>query len=342
MSIPEVNVSAGSVPIAAAVVAPIVPAPVVKPEMGEIVIKKDGTSIPPIINNLLQSPQLQCRWDDCQAAFNEPKQLTSHIQTHIIDGTIICHWKDCGLQTKNTAALATHIRKHSSYQPYFCTLVDCNSNFSTSIDLLAHFKDIHNVSPIFQSSWFSYINELDNYKYLPGDLNSESLVKKYESFKSNKQFIDSLDTSQKVDFIKIQNVSLEDIVSEPVRKKGRTANSEINIGLRNTFKEQNGKYKQTLGTASQKSFDDLEASHMQPLEPDSIIQNASKDELVSIHESLNRKFLWGLEVNQLFKKDLEALKAEEKLLWKKKESLLDASIISEIPSANLHLYRADE
>jgi hypothetical protein len=53
---------------------------------------------------------------------------------------------------------------------------------------------------------------------------------------------------------------------------------------------------------------------------------------------MNRKLLWGLEVNQILKKDAEDLKTEERRLWIQKEALLDASISAEVPKDDLFLY----
>jgi hypothetical protein len=198
----------------------------------------------------------------------------------------------------------------------------------------------HNKEHSEKVSWFAYLQEFDNYqKFLKDNKfdNSEASVARYNSIKSNKQFMNLFD-KPKVDFIKIQNVSVDDIVSEPIRKKGRTANSDINVQLRSSYKEKTDKYKAYISRVSQTAFDDLENSASETLEPDSIIDKSSPEELKGIYESMNRKLLWGLEVNQILKKDAEDLKTEERRLWIQKEALLDASISAEVPKDDLFLY----
>jgi hypothetical protein len=285
--------------------------------------------------------ELNCQWEGCQGVFDKSSQLSTHIEKdHIANDAPDCKWQHCDFKTTEPLALATHIRKHAKYQPYFCLSADCNENFSTANELIQHLTESHNKEHSEKVSWFAYLQEFDNYqKFLKDNKfdNSEASVARYNSIKSNKQFMNLFD-KPKVDFIKIQNVSVDDIVSEPIRKKGRTANSDINVQLRSSYKEKTDKYKAYISRVSQTAFDDLENSASETLEPDSIIDKSSPEELKGIYESMNRKLLWGLEVNQILKKDAEDLKTEERRLWIQKEALLDASISAEVPKDDLFLY----
>lgn len=266
--------------------------------------------------------ELACEWEKCGSQ-HEPRALMRHItEVHSHPGDLQCLWEGCGQMEANHYALINHIRSHVKYCPFTCFVTDCDEEFPNADQLQVHLKARHEEHKDNKLSWFTF---LDQFRYSSPLLNAPP-PKKFSKI-SDREFNRMLN-SRKIDFLKISNVTADDIVSEPSRKKGRTANAEINAELREQYRADNSAFKTQIMEQATRTFED--AQTLEPLPRDEEIDKLSREELVNLYADLERKYVWSLEVHELLKEQLEDVERQRDTLINDKELLLDASIALEI------------
>lgn len=274
---------------------------------------------------------IPCKWAECSSVLPSPAQMTSHIvadhltekekpgQPHLL---YHCLWDGCTVTAPQRYKLICHVRKHTNDTPFHCFQTDCFEAFTDTAELSLHLSSTHNETRIDSFEWLAHLDQirLDNLEPAPKkDIRSMRMVSRL----NEREVVRSLNAN-KLDFLKVQNVTFDDIVTEPLKKKGRTANAEINAELREGYRKSNTIFKDRILQAAKQSFDI--SSKVETMPSFSDIDSLTEVELQDLHSKLERKLLWALEVNELLRKDVLRYKAEEEILWKKKELILDTTI----------------
>ncbi|CDR42290.1 CYFA0S09e00254g1_1 [Cyberlindnera fabianii] len=278
----------------------------------------------------------KCEWKDCSHTSNKPSALTEHIlKVHIDDNTAPappkkvyrCRWTDCHFESTLRYNMLCHVRKHTNDKPFFCFVPSCADSFPDTNELSTHLVSVHNESRLDNFEWLSNIDQMkiDNLHPIP---RKESRSIKRVSRMTEREVTRTLD-APRVDFLRIQNVKLGDIVTEPLKKKGRTANAEINADLRAEYRDSNGPFKDHIKDAVMKSFEENDVGSTVPTHIE--IDELDDAPLKEMHEQLERKLVWSLELSELLNSKLKKLDEEKQRLWNKKELLLDATIAHDLP-----------
>jgi hypothetical protein len=271
----------------------------------------------------------ECKWDGCSF---QGQDLVDHVtKEHALVGRRECHWNGCTQVESNHYDLLNHLRAHLKYCCFVCYAADCVEAFPDVDQLQVHIKARHEELKDNKLAFFTYLDKLQH--SLMTDDSSQRSKKKLTKV-TDREF-QRITNSRKIDFLKISNITVDDIVSEPSRKKGRTANAEINADLREQYKKDNTLYKDAIMSVAKGVFE--KAQIVDPLPSDKEIAELDGHSLQHLHDELERQWLWALEVNNLLENDLERL-GEEKEEWNtKKELILDACISLELPDAkDLH------
>lgn len=273
-------------------------------------------------------PPLTCQWNNC-GELHTPSRLMAHITAeHSAPADVQCHWGECSQKETSKYALVHHIGLHLKHAPLICLVPDCVEQFPNADQLQAHLKARHEQRKDDRLAWFTL---LDKFKYAsPLD---EPRQKKFSGV-SDREFHRMLH-SRKIDFLKISNVSVDDIVSEPSRKKGRTANAEINADLREQYRVENTEFKDGIMAQATAIFEN--AQSVESLPTDKVIESMDPQHLEQLYAQLERQWLWSLEANLLLGDQLKGINDDRDELVIKKELLLDSLISMEVPDSE-HLY----
>ncbi|KAH3682563.1 hypothetical protein WICPIJ_006475 [Wickerhamomyces pijperi] len=282
-----------------------------------------------------------CQWDSCTASLKNLRDLMLHIEDEHIKPTFTqkpakCLWNPCS-RTKifhSKSDLIHHIRSHISYNPLICPLASCTTIPLTNEDLLQHIALSHPQLEEIEfkqtfMKWEKYLDDFHTKKPITSYLPLKRDFSRYAGLENHQQFLEIL-PKPKIDFQKLQNVGVEDLVTEQVRKKGRTATAEINAGIREPFLWEDRQYKKFVASQSKYLFENEDVERIIDSENPDQIHNV--DELKELEAKLKRKVAWSMEVNAILEKDLEKLKKEEERMWFMKESLLQVNLELEIPN----------
>ncbi|ODQ57184.1 hypothetical protein WICANDRAFT_107514 [Wickerhamomyces anomalus NRRL Y-366-8] len=289
--------------------------------------------------------EADCHWSGCQDKFLNIDDLVQHLNSkHItnVDSVYRCEWDNCfrkGVTQPSRFALISHLRTHTGEKPFFCIIPECSKHFTRADALSQHIRTVHQTSnlSVEYPFWYSYLNGLKNdetfakrFRLMP-EMHS---LERYSKLDSGDQFQKEL-ANKKIQFDNIHNIELTDL-TEPTSKRQKTSLKDINAGLKASFEKEDADFKHHIAAAAKDTFKSLEGVESLPTDA-SIESVQSLEELQALHESLRRKYVWGLEVEKLITKELKQLRTEKTQLWLKKETLLDAHIELEI-SENRDLY----
>ncbi|KAH3679860.1 hypothetical protein WICMUC_000603 [Wickerhamomyces mucosus] len=276
------------------------------------------------------SDSRSCEWGACGKTYKNIRLLFKHIIEEHINNTLIFYWGSYISPSFNDKReLINHIATYLDYTLYIDPHLDSLKSFRTIEELNLYLEEEYNNSIDEDSKtlikWFHYLRSSDN-------SNKEQMSDdflKLSKVKNDKQFVKILPRAA-IDFQKMLNVGITDLVTEPIKKKGRTATAEINANIREPYYEDDKDYKKALADYSRSSFDSNRRSHTTPSNHEiDVMKEISQ--LEDLTESLQRKESWSLEVQQILIKDLTRLQKIENELWLKKESLLQTNMELEIP-----------